>query len=178
MTTYIALLRGINVGGQKIIKMEVLKKSFESLKFKNVGTYIQSGNVVFETAAANDKQLITKIEKGLKKSLGHDIAVILRTIDEFEDIVKSDPFKGKLDAKTKACVTFIGEKLKPIPKVPLFSPKKDFEVFLITNRELYSLRHEVDGRFGLPTPAMEKSFGTATTRNWSTVCKLFEFANE
>jgi len=176
MAKYISLLRGINVGGQKIIKMVELKKSFESIKLKNVKTYIQSGNVVFDATEKNEAELVSKIEKGLKKSLGHDISVILRTIDEFEEIVNGDPFKSRTSPKSKPCVTFIAEELKPRPRIPIFSPKKDYEIILIKNRELYCLRHEIDGRFGLPTPAMEKSFGTATTRNWSTVWKLLEFA--
>src|SRR4051812_19370866 len=90
MTIYIALLRGINVNGQKMIKMDQLKNIFESLPFQNVKTYIQTGNVIFE--AADDDLLSTRIESKLNDVLGYHVPVIVRTLDELEGIVRQTPF--------------------------------------------------------------------------------------
>ncbi len=179
MATYIALLRGINMAGHKVIKMEDLRLCFESMRFKNVRTYIQSGNVVFESLEFGAHELAKKINKGLKKSFGHDVAIFLRTIEQFERIVNENPFqKIKVDSKSKPFVTFIGERLKPKPTLPIFSPKKDIEIISITNLELYSWGHEVKGQRGFPNSFIEKEFGvSATTRNWNTTTKLTTFRN-
>src|SRR3972149_562241 len=106
MTTYITFLRGINVGGKNIIKMEELSRIFESFGFKNVTTYIQSGNVSFETSKANAKTLTSKIEKGLRKALGYEVAVFVRSKGEMRALVKFDPFKHiKASDKAKTYVT-------------------------------------------------------------------------
>src|SRR5438552_19199303 len=108
MTKYIAFLRGINVSGQKLIKMEDLSRMFAEFGFHNVKTYIQSGNVIFETAEPNPDTLTEKIEQGLHESLGYEVTVILRTFLEVEDLVKRDPFKGtKADGNAKMYVTFL-----------------------------------------------------------------------
>ena len=96
MIRYIALLRGINVSGQKIIKMEALKNIFESLKLKNVKTYIQSGNVIFDASEKNSVLLNERIEKHLNKSLGYKVSVMLRTVTELGEIIKLNPYK-KID---------------------------------------------------------------------------------
>src|SRR5436190_19969773 len=93
MTKYVALLRGINLAGYKQIKMAELKGIFESLGLKNVKTIILSGNVLFETTETDPQKVIKKIEKGLLKALGYEVAVILRTIAELQALAESDPFK-------------------------------------------------------------------------------------
>ena len=103
---YVAFLRGINVSGQKIIKMENLREMFSSFGFKNVTTYIQSGNVLFETAKTNAQTLTKKIESGLQKALGYDVTVLVRTVDEMVEIVKRNPFKNiKADEEKLLYVT-------------------------------------------------------------------------
>ena len=92
MATYIALLRGINVAGQKIIKMTELASCLESMKFKNVRTYIQSGNVIFESKATDKNKLSRRIKRKLQEILGHNVLVFLRTRQDLEKIVKFNPF--------------------------------------------------------------------------------------
>src|SRR6476660_3277916 len=88
--TYIALLRGINVSGHKKIKMPELKAMFENLGFTNVRTYIQSGNVVFESATAED--LESKISTKIEVQFGFEVSVICRTSEEMEDVIKRNPY--------------------------------------------------------------------------------------
>ena len=97
---YVAFLRAVNVGG-RIVKMERLRKIFEELKFKNVKTFIQSGNVILETGEKNKDILMKKIEKKLKVSLGYEVLVMLRKNKELKNIVKNNPFKEeKFDENT------------------------------------------------------------------------------
>ena len=180
MPTYITLLRGINMAGHKIIKMDKLRQCFETLKFKNVRTYIQSGNVLFESSQSKQDKLTSTIEKGLQVFLGHEIKVFIRTIKEFEEIAGAKAFKNiTTHLDSKMFVTFLTESVKPKPKVPLWSNKRDVEVLEVAKREFFSLSHEVYGRFGFPNLFIEKTFKVpATTRNWRTINKLVEFANK
>jgi len=174
MNTYFSFLRGINMAGHKIIKMEDLRKCFESMRFKNVRTYIQSGNVMFESTETNTRKLGITIEKGLIKSFGFEISVFLRTLEEMQSIAQLNPFKNiTTHANSKMFVTFVSEEIRPRPKAPLWTSRKDVEVIAVRGHDLFSLSHEVNGRFGFPNPFIEKEFGVAaTTRNWNTLRKL------
>ena len=111
MTKYVALLRGINVGGHKPIKMEELKKTFELLGFQNVKTLLASGNVIFEISNASTDGLVKKIEGGLKKTFGHTVGILIRTIDEIKNLVDANPFKNTVvNSQTRLYVTFLSEK--------------------------------------------------------------------
>jgi uncharacterized protein (DUF1697 family) len=183
MITYIAFLRGINVGGKNIIKMDDLHRIFESFGFKNVETYIQSGNVRFGTSTSDKKTLTQKIEKGLNKELGYEVATFLRTQEEMRALVKYDPFKKiKASDKAKTYVTFCHQTPEVLKtsealrkKVPLFSRKKDVEVIGARECDVFCLSHLVNGSFGFPNLFLEKELKVlATTRNWTTVCKMAE----
>ncbi|MFM8423658.1 MAG: DUF1697 domain-containing protein, partial [Chloroflexota bacterium] len=91
MNQYLVLLRGINVGGKNIIKMADLKASFETMGFSNVLTYIQSGNVVFQSDEKDKAVLTTKIEKGLSKRFNFEAKVVVIAQKELAAIVKSAP---------------------------------------------------------------------------------------
>src|SRR5690348_9347846 len=101
---YIALLRGINVGGHTV-KMERLRELFTEVGFTHVRTYIQSGNVFFETAQTDRKILTQTIELHLRQSLGYEVPVFLRTIPELEQIVELNPFQHiNVTSDMRACV--------------------------------------------------------------------------
>ncbi len=84
---YVALLRGINVTGKNMIKMETLRATFESLGFKNVVSYINSGNLAFDTTKTEDGKLAKKIHDAIQKDFGFDISVMVRSMAEIEEIV-------------------------------------------------------------------------------------------
>src|SRR6266478_2811968 len=92
MTCYIAMLRGINVSGQKIIKMERLRASFQALGFTNVQTYVQSGNVVFKAATKSTAGIARRIETRISDDFGFDVPVFLKTAEQLGEIVKGNPF--------------------------------------------------------------------------------------
>jgi len=92
MNTYISLLRGINVSGHKIIKMELLRKMFENLGFENVKTYIQSGNVIFSSNEKDISKLGKLIRKGIEKEFGFDVHIKILISEELKYAIDKNPF--------------------------------------------------------------------------------------
>ncbi len=167
--SYVAFLRGINVGGKNLIAMSDLKKAFEELGFRDVTTLLASGNVLFK--ATNAKDLRTKIEKKLKTLAGKDINVLLRTIDDLKAL--GDPFKGiKVTPETRLYVTFLTEK----PKGKVRDAPPAFRIVKKTDTEVCSvLTLGTEGRTVDLMATLEKDLGKSiTTRNWNTVVKCRE----
>jgi uncharacterized protein (DUF1697 family) len=179
MVRYVALLRGINVSGQKIIKMELLKQIFEKLGFENVKTYIQSGNVIFDSKITDLHFLSEKIEKQLLISLGYNITVFIRSLSELKDIIENNPFKSsdRIDHNTSMYVSFLSEMPNEAAKEKLFLTNNNIELFNIRNREVYCLRLiKNDGKTKYNLYSLEKIIGMpATTRNITTINKLLTF---
>src|ERR1700730_10531435 len=92
MPTYISMLRGINVGGHKRIKMDQLRASFEALGFDQVKTYIQSGNVFFKTTKLSPAALSKRIEERILRDFGFPVSVISRSRDEMARTIERNPF--------------------------------------------------------------------------------------
>lgn len=109
MKKFIALLRGINVSGQKQIKMSELKTLFEKSGFQNVETYIQSGNVIFSSKGTSAENLSSKISSAIKKQFGFDVQVIVVTPEEIEDALKKNPFVKKKKDTDKLYIIFLSE---------------------------------------------------------------------
>lgn len=177
MTKFIALLRGINVSGQKQIKMSDLKTLFEATGFQNVETYIQSGNVIFSAKEKSNKIVEDKISSAIKSKLGYYVQVIVLTPEELEQVLKNNPFlKKKKDAES-FYVTFLSENpsaenIKKLNAVD-YSP----EEFIIYGKSIYLFVPNGYGKAKLNNNFFEnklKVFGT--TRNWKTVNKLFELS--
>jgi len=135
MTRYIAFLRKINVGGKNLMKMDELTRIFTAAGFKNARTYIQCGNVIFDSASTNEVGLRKKIEKALRKALGYEVTVILRSLREIEAIVKRNPFKKiKTDGDVMLCVVFLADEPQHKPGLPLASKTEKLEVFEVKDR--------------------------------------------
>src|SRR5436309_14340569 len=108
MAAYVAMLRGVNVSGHNTIKMEVLRGLCEGLGFRNVGTYIQSGNIVFQTTTENSATLSRRIGKTIFQSFASDTPVLVRTSREIRTVIASNPFlKAKGIDTSKLHVTFL-----------------------------------------------------------------------
>jgi uncharacterized protein (DUF1697 family) len=174
MTRYVAFLRGVNVSGQKILKMEYLREVFLSCGFKNVSTFIQSGNVIFD-AAESDVIALTKIvEDHLLKTLNYKVHALLRTFQELTNMVKSDPFREfEAIENIKLYVTFLSVEPGKKLVLPMVSPKNDVEIFGLNMLDFYCISRQQNGSFGFPNLFIEKEFRVpATTRNWNTICKI------
>ncbi len=171
MTRYIAFLRAINVGGHNV-KMDELKKHFESLGFSNVETFIASGNVIFETSAKDVPKLEKKIESKLHEALGYEVATFLRTTVEVADIAKYTPFKTKGEALN---VAFMAETLDEVIVKKLMTFRNEIDDFHVHGREMYwSCRvKQSDSKFS--NVAFEKVIGRrATFRGINTIQKIAE----
>jgi uncharacterized protein (DUF1697 family) len=176
MPTYVAMLRGINVGSGKIVKMERLRASFEALGFDRVRTYVQSGNVFFESEQKSAAVLSKRVEEKIQRDFGFAVPVLLKTSKEMEQTVSDNPLvKEKGIDHSKLHVTFLSD---PPPKTavkalePLATGR---ERFRILNREIYLYCPDGYGRTKLSNNAIEKKFSVvATTRNWRTVNTLLE----
>ncbi|OGU77648.1 MAG: hypothetical protein A2V93_09305 [Ignavibacteria bacterium RBG_16_34_14] len=174
MTKYIAFLRAINVGS-RVIKMDILRKIFESLKLKNVKTFIQSGNVIFETTEKDKNPLTKKIEMKLKESLGYEVQVMLRTEKELRAIVKNNPFKDEvLDENTRVYMAFLYKKPGNEIKNIVSSLNNKNESFNLKNMEVYCLVHKDEKKSSyFSILLLEKKLGIPlTTRNQTTVNKI------
>ncbi|BBH22876.1 hypothetical protein Back11_42210 [Paenibacillus baekrokdamisoli] len=175
MKTNIALLRGINVSGQKLIKMEHLRALFAELHFQNIRSYIQSGNVIFDAPLESSTTLLGGlIEDAIKGTFGFDVPVIVRTVDEIEEVVTRNPFAGvELSKEEKFYVSFLTEEPTAEAIAKLDSFKNDVDDYIVQNREVYILCRVGYGNSLFSNNFLEKQLRvTATTRNWNTVNKL------
>lgn len=180
MAKYVALLRGINVGGKNLLKMNALRGAFEATGLKNVRTFQQAGNVVFETAARNPKSIASKIEKSLFNSLNLAANVIVLSLDDLAQTIKRDPFKRIKPGDVMLCVVFLFDEPARILKLPIISITDNLELISIDSRVAFVVaRRKKTGWFGFPNNFVEKQLGvTATTRQWSTIKKLAAFAEQ
>lgn len=177
-STYIALLRGINVNGQKIIKMDHLKSIFESLPVEQVRTYIQSGNVVFQSAEASTEKLRSDIESGLKQALGYEVDVVVRTKDELKLTIERNPFGDGASAEEgKVYVSFLAKEPSAEAAVVLASFQSDVDEYRLAGHDVHIRCRGQYGKSLFSNNFLEKKLGvTATTRNWQTVNKLASMA--
>jgi len=177
---YIALLRGINVGGHTV-RMDYLRQLFAELGFQNVRTYIQSGNVFFETDEANDEALAEKIETHLHQTLGYDVPVFVRTVDEVEKLIALDPFNKIVpQPDLRFCIVFTNSTIPKGLKLPITTPKQDMEIIGVTEHEAFVVWHIVNGR----PPSPPKNFfkdtigNVNTSRFFHTTVKILEAARK
>jgi uncharacterized protein (DUF1697 family) len=179
MPLYIAMLRGINVGGQKIVKMEELRTSFESLGFKRIRTYVQSGNVIFDTSKAPSTKLSERIGEKISTDFGFSIPVVLRTSDEMKKIVHDNPFlKDTKTDRSKLHVTFLSQLPTTANNGKLAGLDAGADQFRVRGLEIYLYCPNGYGRSKLSNNVIEKLLGVeATTRNWKTVNRLFEMSS-
>ncbi len=174
MQIYIAMLRGINVGGHKRVKMEKLRRSFEKLGFERVRTYIQSGNVVFKAGKISETILSKRIEDKIIADFGFSASVICRIEDEMCGIIQRNPFlKQRGIDPEKLHVTFLSEApaATSVKTVEELITPPDQARFL--GKEIYFyLPNGVSGSILMKRP-VERLLGlVATTRNWRTVNTL------
>ena len=174
MQTYISMLRGINVSGSKKIKMVELKSLYEKLKFKEVQTFIQSGNVIFKSSKS-ETTIIKTIYDGLKKEWNYDVTIILKTPTELKNIIAKNPFLKGHDVNVKNLYfTF----LESTPDKTLLTAIKDFtsnnDEFVIKGKEVYVLCPDGYGTTKLHNNFFERKLKVgATTRNWNSLNKMY-----
>ncbi len=178
METYISILRGVNVGGQAQIKMEALKKSYEKIQFGNVTTYIQSGNVIFDTAEGDVRTIENKISSQIEADFGIQVPVIVLTSESLKIIIEENPFT-KDPGKDIAFlhVTFLAEIPKEYEKTSIEEKKQGDEEIRFSEKAIYLYCPHGYGRTKLNNNFLERKLKVgATTRNWKTTLELLRLA--
>lgn len=178
MNTYIALFRGINVGGHNRLSMKNLRSLMEGLGYRNVDSYIQTGNVVFQTVEENIRKLSGDISTEVKKNYGFEPYVMVLTLEELKQAVESNPFpEAESDPKSLHLNFLISEPRDP-DLDSLENYKKDSERFELIDKVFYLHAPDGIGRSKLAGKT-EKLIGVSMTgRNWRTVQKILEIAGE
>ena len=178
MKTYIALFRGINVGGTNVLPMKDLVALLENIGSQNVKTYIQSGNAVFQNKEENASLLSKEIRAAIKKGYGFEPQVLLLKPEELERAVASNPFsEAECEPKTLH-IHFLASMPKNPDLGALESIKGDRERFALKDGVFYLHAPDGIGRSKLAANA-EKLLGVAVTgRNWRTVCKVMAMAKQ
>lgn len=178
MSVIVSMLRGVNLGPYNRIKMDALRDLYESLGFEDVQTYVQSGNVVFRTKEKNEAKLRNRIEDAIEKKFGFRPDVILRTTAEMRESVAKNPFAKRRGIEPpKLLLTFLAEEPNADAKKKLLRIKADPELVYLLRRNLYIYFPEGLARPKLPWMSVVKALGTTGTgRNWNSVLKLLEMA--
>src|SRR3989475_11815425 len=158
------MLRGINIGGKKIVRMEHLRASFEALEFGRVRTYVQSGNVIFEAVRASPNDLSRTIAEKISEDFGFPIPVVVRTSDEMGRIVGGNPFLNErgLDP-SKLHITFLAALPAKNAKERIDALNAGPDHFRIRGREIYVYCPDGYGRTKLSNNAIEKAMSAGAT---------------
>ena len=180
MTTYISILRGINVSGQKLIKMDALRKMYENLGFQSVKTYVQSGNVIFKSKDFKIAGLEQTISRQIKKDFGFDVPVIVLTIDKLKKIIENSPFSKDLSKDASFLhVTFLSSKPKSFEREVIETKRSNKEEISFSDDAVYLYCPDGYGISKLSNNFLETKLKVgATTRNWKTTNELLKIAQE
>lgn len=180
MTTHLALLRGINVSGHNMIKMEALKTTLENIGFKNVQTYIQSGNVFVDSEEENAASVGFKIKQEIFRAFGHEVPVVMISKADLKNALAKNPFlkEKEVDAK-KLYVAFVSVALKSEQindlKISQFKPDEA----TIDGNKIFIKYAVGAGKTRLDQKYIEKKLNLiATIRNWNTVINLLKLYEE
>ena len=174
------MLRGINVSGQKKMRMAELQGLYETLGLVNIETYVQSGNVVFDCPEPDASKLREIIEAQIEGSFGYQVSVFIRDVEDFRRIIDSNPFlRQKKEDPDKLHVTFLYEAPSPAALDTLKAPEGETDEFNRGEKEIILFSPNGYGRTKLSNSFFERKLGVpATTRNWRTVNALYDMANK
>lgn len=178
MKTYIALFRGINVGGKNILPMKELVTLLEKLGAQGVKTYIQSGNAIFQHQTEQAAELSNRIRDAIRASHGFEPQVLLLDVAEMEQAIAINPFPQADSAPKNLHLYFLADPPEAPDLETLDNLKQDTEQYNLTGKVFYLYAPAGIGRSKLAA-RVEKSLGVAATaRNWRTVSKIIALAKE
>ena len=174
------MLRGVNVGGRNMIKMDALKALCVSLKLKDPQTYVQSGNVIFSSKEKDLAKLAKGIQDGIEKNFKFRPGIMLRTADEVREVVKKNPFAKRSGIEPgKLIVNFLADNPGKQAREKALTIKIGPEEMHLIGQEAYIYFPNGQGRSKFPWPAIERALGTSGTgRNWNSVTKMLEIAEK
>ncbi len=177
METYIALLRGINVSGKRIIKMEDLRKHLTTINLTDVKTYIQSGNVIFKSQNTDQIELAKLITVKIEKEYGFNVPVIVLNQQELKYISENNQFIIERNEDiTKLAVTFLSEEADAEKSKALYNLNDQPNEFIVKGKAIYLYCPNGFSNSKLTINFIESKLKlTASSRNWNTVLKLLDF---
>jgi uncharacterized protein (DUF1697 family) len=179
MTTQIALLRAINVGGRTKIAMADLRKVFAGLGYQDARTVLQTGNVVFDSDDGKAAALESRLEKALADSLGLKTDILIRSAKEWQQIIEANPFPDEAKSDPAHLVVMPLKAMASKSAIETLNATiKGREVVKAAGEQLYITYPDGIGRSKLTIGLIEKTIGTrGTGRNWNTVLKIAEAAS-
>lgn len=180
MGIFIALLRGINVSGHNMINMNALKTCFQELDYQNVKTYIQSGNIVFQSLMEDTYMIAERIKQKIEKEFGFSVPVLVIPIDYLEKVIYQNPFlNDTIKDPAFFHVTFLysDQYLSTFDQIE--SRKKENEAIILQHDVIYLYCPDGYGQTKLTNSLIESKLKVGTTtRNWKTVNELYKIAKE
>ncbi len=176
----VALLRGVNVGGHRKLKMAELRELCESLDFTEAQTYVQSGNLVFKTTLKSDQAVCAKLANAIEGRFGFPCDIIVRNASEIESVIKCNPFHARKDAEpSKLLVSFFDREPSADARHKALAFRKDPEELFFHGKELYMYFPNGIGKAKTPLASVERALKVSCTgRNWNTVLKLLDMIRE
>ena len=172
MKIYIALLRGINVSGQKLIKMAELRESLHQAGFKDAKTYIQSGNIILQDSVSAPNRIAERIHQGIQVAYGFDVPVMILVPEDLDVVLANNPFLPEKDPK-RLYVTFLSHSPAQDLLDKILQEDYSPEAFILLKKHIYFFSPTGYGRAKMNNNFFEKKLKVeATTRNWRTVNKL------
>jgi uncharacterized protein (DUF1697 family) len=170
---YVALLRGINVGGKNKLPMKELSAIFGLAGCTEIQTYIQSGNVVCKASATVAKTLPVVVRAAIKKNVGHDVPIVIRTAEELASVARSNPFLAAGAPPETLHVAFLDDQPAPRAVATLDPARSPGDEFVARGREIYLRLPNGVGRSKLTNAYFDRALATTSTiRNWRTVLEL------
>ena len=178
MPVIISMLRGVNVGGHNMIKMDALRALYQSLKLCDAQTYVQSGNVIFKTGERDLALLAKRIQNGIERTFACRPDIILRTTAELREAIARNPFAKRRGIEPrKFLVLFLAAEPGNAAREQVLKIKCEPEELRLNGRELYIYYPNGIARPKLPWATLERMLKTpGTARNWNSVTKLLEMA--
>lgn len=172
--TYIALLRGINVGGHHKVPMADLRREMELMGFENVITLLNSGNVIFDADPAPENKLEGKIAKHLEKIFGFSIPVLLCKAEDIKTLIVANPFKDvEVNKDIRLYITFLKKLPDASINLPRVSEDQSFKIIHIQDKAVFSILDLGKTTTPKGMGALENLYGkNITTRNWKTLNRI------
>jgi len=180
MPVFISMLRGVNVGGHNLVKMDALRALYQSLKLRDPQTYVQSGNILFHTDERDTEALAARIQKGIERKHGFRPSVMLRTAADLRAVIAANPFAKRkgIDPRSLLVYFLTHDPGREVRKNVL-AIKIDPEELHMLGRELYIYFPNGMGRPKLSWAVLDRTLGApGTGRNWNSVMKLLEMAEK
>jgi uncharacterized protein (DUF1697 family) len=175
ISTYVALLRGVNVGGKNKVPMKVLAQMFVEAACADVRTYIQSGNVVFRAAEVKTEKLPDVIAKGIAEVFGFRVPVVVRSVAEMAGVIENNPFLKAGASEETLYVLFLSTKPEAEQIAALDPDRSPPDRFVVHDREIYMQLPNGVADSKLTNAYFDSKLATMCTgRNWRTVLKLYE----